>query len=158
MRLRPITLRAANEFIREHHRHNDAVRGWKFGVALVEGEEIVGVGVASRPVARGLDDGETLEIIRTVTVGHKNACTMLYGALCRAAEALGYTSVVTYTLQSEPGSSLKAAGFEVEAFLSARTDMGWKRRPQSGGGTAEVPIDPKIRWRRRLRQKDLVAA
>lgn len=60
----PITLRAARVFVGEHHRHNDPPRGHLFSVAVERGGDIVGVGIASRPVARLADDGRTVEIVR----------------------------------------------------------------------------------------------
>lgn len=112
LEIRPITLRAANAYVGQMHRHNIPVAGCKFAVSVVEGERLCGVAVAGRPVARKLDDGLTLEIIRVCTDGTHNACSILYGACSRCAKEMGYKRVVTYTLVSEPGSSLKAAGFK----------------------------------------------
>ncbi len=120
MKIVPITLRAANAFIVEHHRHNGPTRGWKFGVGLEKDGALVGVGIAGRPVARALDDGRTIEITRTCTTGERNANSMIYGALWRAAQALGYERAVTYTQVGESGASLKAAGWVCDADLPAR--------------------------------------
>lgn len=122
MQLRPITLAEARRFVGEHHRHNIPPVGWKWGVGVECDGQLVGVAVASRPVARGLDDGRTLEITRSCTDGTRNANSMLYGAITRAARALGYARLVTYTLASEPGSSLKASGFTRCAELAPRED------------------------------------
>lgn len=120
MNLRPITLRQAAEFISDHHRHNQPPRGWKFGVGIDIGGSLVGVGTAGRPVARAFDDGYTLEVNRTCTNGAPNANSMLYGALWRAAQALGYTRLITYTQADETGASLRAAGFRKVKDLPAR--------------------------------------
>jgi hypothetical protein len=150
--VQPIALRAARRYIAENHRHNLAPKGWLFGCAVAVGGEIVGVGVAGRPVARGLQDGQTVEITRVCTDGTRNACSCLYGALTRAAFALGYVHSITYTLASEPGSSLRAAGFTIEERLPARS--GWSN---PGRLTTEVdlfgekrtPFDQdKLRWGR----------
>ncbi len=53
----------------------------------------------------------TLEVNRCCTDGARNACSMLYGAACRAAKALGYRRIITYTKKSEPGISLKASNW-----------------------------------------------
>ena len=90
----------------------------RVGVA-VDGELVVSALPADRR-APGLQDGRTLEITRVCTLGSENACSRLYGALCRAAKALGWQRVYTYTLVSEPGSSLKAAGFVIDAQLAER--------------------------------------
>lgn len=151
----PVTLREARRFVGEHHRHNLPPRGWKFGVGLVDEEGLVGVGIASRPVARELDDGFTVEIVRVCVVDDvRNGCSMLYGALCRAAKALGYRVAVTYTLHTESGSSLKAAGFQAVALLGARgADTPGAQRVRAQHdlfGEDRRPAVPKIRWRRHL--------
>jgi hypothetical protein len=111
--LQPITLKEAMRFIEEHHRHHRPPQGGKFAVAVNDGNGIVGVAIAGRPVARGLDDGWTLEITRLCTIDRaKNAASMLYRACWRAARAMGYRRVITYILASETGVSLKASGFK----------------------------------------------
>lgn len=110
--LRPVTFAEAKAFIALVHRHNVPPVGWKFGVG-VENEqgELVGVAVAGRPVARKLGNGRVLEITRVATDGTRNANSMLYGAMVRAARALGWSECITYTLFSEDGASLKASGW-----------------------------------------------
>ena len=109
--IRPITLRDANRYVAEHHRHNMPTNGHKFSIACYDGDRLCGVAIAGQPVARKLDDGLTIEIRRVCTDGTRNACSILYGACSRCAKEMGYKRVVTYTLVSEPGTSLKAAGF-----------------------------------------------
>ena len=111
MEVRPITFKAACEFVERLHRHNKPPRGHKFSVALHSDGALVGVAMAGRPVARAFDDGLTLEINRTCTDGNSNANSMLYGACRRAAWAMGYKRIITYTQAEESGSSLHAAGF-----------------------------------------------
>ena len=149
--LTPITLREAKAFVGRHHRHNTAPRGWLFGVALRElsGGDVVGVGVCGRPVNRHLDDGQTVEITRVCTTGTRNACSMIYGALFRAAVALGYCRAVTYTLATEPGSSVKAAGFVEAERLAPRETWncpGRRRITRNLFGATERPTEAKIRW------------
>ena len=114
MRRKPITLKAANAFVTRHHRHSAATRGCAFCLSVVDEGEIVGVAIAGRPLSRHLDDGETIEILRVCTLGGRNVASMLYGAACRAAKAIGYTKAITYTLEREEGASLRASGFVVE--------------------------------------------
>ena len=90
LRLRPISLRDANEYVRQHHRHHKPVAGHKFSIGCEADDELVGVIIAGRPVSRYLDDGFTLEVTRLCTNGAKNACSFLYGAAARAAAAMGY--------------------------------------------------------------------
>lgn len=120
MRLKPITFREACSFVAKHHRHNKPPRGHKFSVGLVEGETLVGVAMAGRPVARAFDNGFTLEVNRTCVDGMPNANSMLYGAVWRAAKAMGYERCVTYTQASETGASLRAAGWVKVKELPAR--------------------------------------
>ena len=80
-------------------------------MACYNGDELCGVAIAGQPVARRLDDALTIEIRRVCTEGTRNACSILYGACARIAHEMGYKRVVTYTLASEPGTSLRASGF-----------------------------------------------
>ena len=110
----PITFKEANAFVERHHRHHKPVTGHKFSIACasVQRDEIVGVAMIGRPVSRYLDDGWTLEVNRCCTDGTKNACSMLYSAAWRAARAMGYRKLITYILESETGTSLRASGWK----------------------------------------------
>lgn len=145
-KIRPISLKAAQDFVRQHHRHNKPPVGHKFSVGLFDGEQLLGVAVAGRPVARMLDDGLTLEVTRTCTDGTRNANSMLYGAIVRAATALGYAKCVTYTQHNESGASLRGAGWVIVAHLPSRA--GWdapsRRRQEIGSGDV-----PRVRWERK---------
>ena len=115
LRVIPCTFKAACSFIANHHRHHRPPAGSVINVAVIDDEGLVrGVATAGRPVARMLDDGFTLEVNRVATDGAPNACSALYGAIARIARAMGYASIVTYTLPSEGGSSLRGAGWDVE--------------------------------------------
>lgn len=131
LHLVPLSQRMARECVTRWHRHNAAPRGdvVRVGVANDQGE-LVGVGMAGRPVARHYDDGVTLEVHRVATDGHKNANSMIYGALTRAAFALGYTRVITYTQADESGASLRAAGWRVIAQRPARKGWNSVSRPR----------------------------
>ena len=125
---RPISLNAARDWISQVHRHlRRPITGWLFGVEIVSGGERIGVACAGRPTSRMLQDGLTCEVTRVAVLeGHRNACSFAYGALRRAASALGYLRVITYTLDGEePGTSLRAAGFRDDG--------------PAGGGEADRP-------------------
>src|SRR5690242_8265760 len=109
--LRPVTLREAAAYVTEHHRHSVAPRGHKFSIGLERDGELIGVAMVGRPIARHSDDGYTAEVLRVCTDGTRNACSLLYGACRRAAVAMGYRRVITYTREDESGASLKASGF-----------------------------------------------
>jgi hypothetical protein len=117
----PITLSEANSFVEQHHRHHKPVVGHKFSIAAVKDDKIVGIVIVGRPVARGRDDGLTLEVTRLCTDGTRNACSFLYGAAARAAFALGYKRIGTYILASEPGKSLVASGWRLISQVKGRS-------------------------------------
>ena len=114
MRLTTVSLADANEYVSALHRHHKPVRGHKFSLgALGEDDDLLGVAIVGRPVARGRDDGKTLEVTRLCTDGSRNVCSFLYGAVVRAGRALGYARVGTYTLPEEGGASLRGAGWKL---------------------------------------------
>lgn len=151
----PLTLAQARRYVADHHRHNEPPRGHKFSIGLERDGELVGVVIASRPVARGSDDGRTIEIIRLTTEGDRNACSRLYSAACRAAAAMGYRRAVTYTLDDELGTSLLASGFRNDG-----TTKGGEWTPAEGVwrqaehprmfDPPKMPTGPKTRWMRTL--------
>lgn len=110
LRIVPLTFRQACAFITQHHRHHKPPRGMKFAIG-VENGHLCGVATAGRPVARAFDDGLTLEVNRTCTDGTPHANSMLYGAVWRAAKAMGYQRCITYTQEGECGASLRAVGW-----------------------------------------------
>ena len=122
LELQPITFREAGAFIEAHHRHHQPPQGWKFGIAVNDGEKVVGVVTVGRPVAKTRDDGLTLEVTRCCTDGTQNAASMLYGAAWRAAKAMGYRRLITYTLATEPGTTLRASGWKT---LGVRRSGSW---------------------------------
>ena len=151
LQIRPITLRDANAYVARNHRHNIPTKGHKYSVACYDDERRCGVAIAGQPVARNLDDGSTIEIRRVCTDGTYNACSILYGACSRVAKEMGYKRVITYTLQSELGTSLKASGFTA----TAETRGGcWDTpsRPRDVeqldlfGGKVKYSTENKIRW------------
>lgn len=117
----PLDLASANAFVADRHRHHGEVVGHKFSLGAMLGEQLVGVAIVGRPVARMRDDGWTLEVTRLCTDGTRNACSFLYGAAARASFALGYRRIGTYILASEPGTSLKAAGWREIGRVSGRS-------------------------------------
>ncbi len=126
----PITYAEAAEYVRRHHRHHPPPAGHKFSIGVADHTgEIVGVAMVGRPVARMLDDGWTLEVNRTCTAAH-NANSMLYAAAWRATKALGYRRLITYTLASESGTSLRAAGWRVVAERRPRAGWNMPGRPR----------------------------
>lgn len=138
----PLTFKDANAFVAKHHRHHKPVPGCKFvlGVADASGG-VVGVAIIGRPVARMLDDGWTLEVNRTCTDGTRNANSILYGAAWRAAKALGYRRLITYTLPSESGASLRGAGWRE---IGRRGGGSWNRKDRPR--VDDHPTEQKVLW------------
>lgn len=124
LELQPITYAEACKFISGHHRHHLPPQGWKFGIAVNDGRQVVGVVTVGRPVARMLDDGLTLEVTRCCTDGTQNAASKLYGAAWRAVKAMGFKRLITYTLAEEPGTTLKAAGWR-DVYTTNDRPRGW---------------------------------
>ena len=137
----PVTFAEANAFVAQHHRHHKPRVGCKFCIAVADENGIVGVAIIGRPVARMLDDTWTLEVNRVATDGTKNACSALYSASWRAARALGYRKLITYILDSEPGISLRAAGWKC---IGAAGGGSWSRPSRPTIDTH--PLQAKIRW------------
>lgn len=136
-----VELEEANTFVLNHHRHHQPARGHKFSIGCVDGEKLVGVAIIGRPVSRHMDDGLTLEVNRVATDGTKNASSMLYGAARRACFALGYKRLVTYTLPTESGASLRGAGWKV---LGTAKGGSWSRNGRERSD--DHPLQKKIKW------------
>lgn len=148
IQLRPLTLRQANELVEHFHRHHDPARGHRFSIGVYDTEldRFVGAAITGRPVAPNIDQWLTAEVTRLVTDGTPNACSMLYAASWRAWKAMGGTRIITYILETEEGTSLKAAGW---TYLYTTTNrlQGWdtpSRRRTSG------PQEPKKLWEVRV--------
>ncbi|MCM1062065.1 MAG: hypothetical protein NC452_17510 [Eubacterium sp.] len=140
MKIIPLTLRTANEYVAKHHRHHKPVAGCKFCIGCENGGQLVGVAICGRPVSRYYDNGTTLEINRLCTDGTKNACSKLYGACVRIAREMGYAKVITYILESEDGASLKASNFTCEGEAGGTIWTGSRKRDNG------VPQEMKKRY------------
>jgi hypothetical protein len=128
LRIVPTTWRAACAFVAAHHRHSAPTRGQKWALAVLADGRLCGVAQCGRPVARMLDDGLTCEVLRVCTDGTPNACSALYGACRRIARAIRFRRVVTYTLATEEGASLRAVGARRVALVR----VPWPRRSRGG--------------------------
>lgn len=142
----PIDLAEANAFVLSFHRHNKPTAGAKFSLGASDGVRLVGVAIIGRPVARQLDDGFTCEVYRVCVLDDapKGACSFLYSRAWRVWAALGGRKLVTYTLDTEPGSSLRGAGWRVVASAPAISGKGWTNRP--GREWQSVHGQGRLRW------------
>ncbi|MET9564757.1 XF1762 family protein [Streptomyces tauricus] len=139
LRLVPVRSREAAAFVREWHRHHAPPAGQIFAVGAADGDGILrAVAIVGRPVARHLDDRTTLEVTRTCSDGVRNANSLLYGAAWRAAKALGYSRLITYTQEGESGASLRGVNWRVVAQRPARPGWHTPSRPRFSRGSAYV--------------------
>ncbi|MBT9176712.1 MAG: hypothetical protein DDT20_01033 [Firmicutes bacterium] len=148
MRVAPLTLADANDYITEYHRHHKRVQGHRFSLAAISGNAVVGIAVVGRPVARGCNPYMTAEVTRLCTDGTKNACSFLYAACARVCKAMGFSKIQTYILVSESGTTLKAAGWKKEATTQGGD---WNHsKAYAGKRRVDQPQEPKQRWAKDL--------
>lgn len=140
----------AKAFVARHHRHCRAPVGWRFGAGVRNGpaslgDDLLGVVMVGRPVARMIDKNTVLEVnrlcLRDAGDLTWNAASQLYGWAARQTVRRGFRKIITYTRIDEPGTSLKAAGWVVEARVKGRH---WTTRSRPREAVDE-PID-KLRW------------
>jgi hypothetical protein len=137
-----ISLDEANGFVAELHRHHPPVVGHLFSIGCFLGSALIGVVIVGRPVSRHRDDGLTAEVTRLCTDGTRNACSFLYGAAARAAFALGFLRIGTYTLPDEGGASLRGAGWKL---IGERGGGEWAS-PSRPRASARFPTKTKFLW------------
>ena len=158
MKAIPIELKEANAYVESLHRHHAPVHRDKFRFACEVNGEIHGVIQCARPVSRCLDDGKTIEVVRCCTDGYPNACSFLYSRAARIAKEMGYTKIITYILQSEIGTSLKASGWKQEAENVGGIDWNTPSRPRQAEPEQlsffpqkrKYPAEKKQRWIKQL--------
>lgn len=160
-RVVPTTLRKANDFVACHHRHTGrtARNGGKFAIALAHDNAVRGVAIVGNPLSATLMDGLTAEVLRVCVLDDapKGACSLLYAACWKAWKAMGGLRMVTYTLESEDGASLRGAGWRVAGQTKPCAD-GWRKAPDNSQRTHtpvmafvknrwEIKAEPKTRLR-----------
>ena len=158
MEVKPITLREANAYVEAFHRYHGPTVGHKWSLAAYKDGRLCGVAVVGRPTGRYLDDGHTLEVTRLCTDGTRNACSVLYAACARRAKLEGYEKIVTFILQSEPGTSLKAAGWTLESAKAGKPKWNKQRYADKPVQLSlfpkkEPPAEYKQRWAKALKKK-----
>lgn len=146
MRIIPLTLREANDLVASLHRHHQPVTGHRFSIGLEHEGRLVGAAIMGRPVARMTDWHRILEVTRLVTDGTENACSALYGAAARVARDMGFDSIQTFILETEPGTSLLASGW----IRSGDSAGGSWNRP-SRSRTDNQPTIKKTKWTKQFR-------
>lgn len=158
MEIRETPLREANAFVERLHRHHGRAVGHKWSLAAYKDGRLCAVAIVGRPSWRYLDDGNTLEVTRLCSDGTRNACSALYAACARRTKREGYAKIITFTLQSEPGTSLIAAGWELEATKAGKPR--WNRQRYEGRPEQltlfpkkEPPAEYKKRWAKHLSRR-----
>lgn len=146
----PITLREANDFVAQFHRHNgrSARNGGKFAIG-VEAECLVGVAIVGNPLSATLMDGFTAEVLRVCVSDPppKNACSMLYSACWRAWRAMGGKRLITYTLKTESGGSLRGAGWRIVGETKEMKEgSGWRKKDHLKRDWQPIYGQSKFRW------------
>jgi hypothetical protein len=146
LRIVPLTLRQANTFIIEHHRHHKPVVGHRFSLGCEDDGKLVGIAVVGRPVSREIEQYCVAEVTRLATNGTMNACSKLYSACARVAYEMGFDKIQTYILETESGTSLRSSGWS----LAATTNGGnWNNSWRKGRRT-DQPMCVKQRWCKEL--------
>ena len=147
LKIVPLSLKEANEFVTKYHRHNKKCQGHKFSLGAVFENKLVGVVIVGRPVSRKLDDKLTLEINRNCVLDNapKGTCSFLYSKAIKVWQTMGGKKIITYTLDYESGSSLKAVNFKKEKMVQIfKKNTGWTTR--ANRVWQEVQKTPRIRW------------
>ncbi len=130
MKAVPLELKQAQAYIDQFHRHHKSAHRDKFRIGAEKDGKLVGVIQVGRPVNRNLDNGKILEVLRLCTCGEKDVCSFLYSRAARIAKEMGYEKIITYILETENGTSLKASGWHCEAV-------------DVGGANWNVPSRPR---------------
>ena len=146
MKIVPVELKEANNFIESLHRHHKPVQGHRFSIGVEKEGKLVGVACIGRPVARLTNQKEVLEVTRLCTDGTRNACSALYSAAARIGKEMGYKKIQTFILEEEPGVSLKASGWEYDGWSQGGQ---WKHTDGKPRRT-DQPTCPKHRYAKKL--------
>ena len=127
--VRKVGISAALDGVARLHRHLPKCAGGLVAFEVVnEAGWPVGWAIVGRPSSRHLQAQGWAEVVRVATDGSRNACSALYGACSRWAKGK-HVGLITYTLELEPGTSLRAAGWR---------HAGWTR-----GGQWACPSRPR---------------
>lgn len=147
MRIVPLTLREANDFVEQWHRHSARTSndGGKFAIGLELDGVLVGAAIVGRPVARMLQVPGAAELLRLCTSpsAPKGSASKLYSRCRRIWQLMGGTTIHTYTLKHESGATMRGSGIH-EAAADVKLQQ-WSRpnRPRDARVIYETP---KQRW------------
>lgn len=146
----PLTLREANDFVANFHRHNGrtARNGGKFAIGASDGERLVGVAIVGNPISATFMNGFTAEVLRACVHDDapRNTNSFLYGACWRAWRAMGGRRLVTYTLRTESGASLRGAGWKIVGEVKP-TEDGWRKDDHLNNSRQWQPVMGQLKFR-----------
>lgn len=146
----PLTLREANDFVEQFHRHNGRTsrNGGKFAIGASQSGNLVGVAIVGNPISATFMDGFTAEVLRTCVIPEStgNVNSFLYGACWRIWRAMGGRRLITYTLQTESGISLKAAGWKCLGEVKP-TEDGWRKDDHLNNKRKWQPVMGQLKFR-----------
>lgn len=146
----PITLKEAKALVSKLHRHHAPPVGHRWSIGIARDGVLVGAAICGRPVARALPHDRLLEVNRLVTDGTRNACSKLYATCAAIASLMGFHDIETSILVTEPGTSLKAAGWVFRRTIRGRD---WNC-PSRGGRRTDQPMCDKQVWGKKLRSEE----
>lgn len=140
----PLELAEANQLVSLWHRHHQPSQGHRFSLGVLDNAgHLRGAVIVGRPVARlAGSPRDVLEVVRLVTDGTSNACSIMYAAAARAGVAMGYRRIQTYILEEETGITLRAAGWTNEGSAGGGQ---WKHTDGKPRRT-DQPTGMKSRW------------
>jgi hypothetical protein len=151
LKIVPLTLRPANDFVEKWHRHSARTNndGGKFAIGLEVEGELVGVAIVGRPTARLLQVPGAAEVTRLCTspTAPKGADSKLYARARRIWQLMGGTTLHTYTLKRESGASMRGAGMKEPA---ADVQQQQWSRPSRKRAERAIYEEPKVRWTEQL--------
>ena len=121
-------------------------KGKVLDIGCSDGDQLIGVVIVGRPISRHKEDGFTAEVTRCCIVdsASKGTNSFLYASAWRAWRAMGGRKIISYTLQSESGSSLRGAGWRILHEVEINKHKGWLTRP--GREFQSASIEPKFCW------------
>ena len=141
LKAKPVTMKEANEFVKQWHRHHKPTVGHRFSVGATLDGKLVGVAIVGRPVARKTNQYYVAEVTRLCTDGTPNACSFLYAKAASGARVLGYWHIQTFILEQEPGITLRAASW---TLLGDSPGRSWS--VPSRCRDDQHPLLPKQKW------------
>ena len=146
----PMTLRLANDFVADFHRHNGRTsrNGGKWAIGVSEGEELLGVAIVGNPLSATMMDGYTAEVLRCCVRDYapKGSCSKLYSRCWVIWRQMGGRKLITYTLQSESGASLRGAGWRIAGECKPTPD-GWRKDDHLNGARTWQPVMGQLKFR-----------